>query len=136
MAVLRRFAPDALAGLFAVSGALHLVRPGMFDPLIPPFLPVPGAVITLSGIAELVCAAGLARRDRWAAPVSAALLVAIVPGNLWFAVATPDGPRPGWLTAAAWARLPFQLVLIWMALQARPARLDTARPSIDTPNDR
>ena len=136
MAVLRRFAPDALAGLFAVSGALHLVRPGLYEALVPPFLPVPGAVIALSGIAELVCAAGLVRRDRWAAPVSAALLVAIFPGNLWFAVATPDGSRPDWVAAAAWARLPLQLVLIWMALQARPGTLDSERSSADTPNDR
>jgi uncharacterized membrane protein len=136
MAPLRRFAPDALAGLFAVSGVLHLVRPGLYEALIPPFLPLPGAVVALSGIAELVCAAGLIRRDRWAAPVSAALLVAIFPGNVWFAVATPDGSRPNWVAAAAWARLPLQLVLIWMALQARSVTLDSASSTLETPNDR
>lgn len=136
MAAIRRFAPDALAGIFAVSGALHLVRPGLYEALIPPFVPLPGAVTALSGLAELVCAAGLVRRDRWAAPASAALLLAIFPGNVWFAVATPNGARLDWVTAAAWARLPLQLVLIWLALQARRVRLDTGSPSAETPNDR
>ena len=132
MTLVRRFAPDALAAVFGISGALHLVRPSVFEALIPSFLPAPGAIIGLSGIAELVCAVGLVRRERWAAPASAWLLVAVFPGNLWFAVATPLG-RPDWVTAAAWLRLPLQLGLIWMALQARPHAVDrSAVPRSDS----
>ena len=135
MARLRRFAPDALAALFAASGALHLVRPGAFDALIPPALPFPGAVIALSGLAELACAVGLLRRDRWAAPASAALLVAVFPGNVWFALASATDPSaPPGLVTAAWLRLPLQVPLIWAALEAR--RLDSPGVATDTPNDR
>ncbi len=117
----RRFAPDVLAALFAVSGAYHLVRPGAYEALIPPFLPAPGAIIAISGVAELICAVGLLRRDRWAGPASAALLVAVFPGNVWFAlVTTSAAASAGPLVIASWLRLPLQLPMIWAALQSKP----------------
>ena len=75
-----------------------------------------------------MCALGLLRRERWAGPASAALLVAVFPGNLWFAIAIAmaDGPPPPALLAIAIVRLPIQLPLIWAALQARPRSLDRA----------
>ena len=118
-----------VAAIFAVSGVLHLVRPSAFEALIPPFLPAPGPIIALSGIAELVCAAGLLRRAGWAAPASAALLVAVFPGNIWFAIATSGDPTaPPALVAASWLRLPIQAPLIWAALQARDARPRSSPP--------
>lgn len=133
MARLRRAAPDVLAAIFALSGALHLLRPSTYAALIPPVLPAPGAIIAASGIAELACAVALRRRVGWAAPVAAALLVAVFPGNIWFAV-DPARSRSDLVTALAWLRLPLQAPLIWMALQARP--IDKAGASRDTPNDR
>ena len=117
---LRRFAPDVLAAIFGVSGIGHLLRPGAYDALIPPFLPAPGAIIAISGVAELICAVGLLRRDRWAGPTSAALLVAVFPGNVWFALATTStAASAGPLVVASWLRLPVQLPLIWAALQSK-----------------
>jgi uncharacterized membrane protein len=116
----RRWAPLGLAALFAGSGVLHLIRPDLFRPLMPAVLPAPAAIIAISGLAEIVCAAGLVTRRSWAGLCSAALLVAVFPGNVQFALdqtAAPGGdPR---LVAAAWLRLPLQLPLIWAALQAR-----------------
>ena len=120
MARVRRFAPDALAAILALSGVAHLVRPSGYEALIPPFLPAPGAIIAISGIAELACAAGLLRRAPWAGVASAALLVGVFPGNVWFAVATAVDPAaPAILVIGSVARLPLQMPLIWMALQAR-----------------
>lgn len=116
----RRFAPDVLAALFAVSGAGHLVRPGAYEALLPPFLPAPGAIIAISGVAELMCAFGLLRRDWWAGPTSAALLIAVFPSNIWFALATTSaGASAGPLVVGSWLRLPLQLPLIWAALQSK-----------------
>ena len=116
----RRWAPLGLAALFGVSGVLHLVRPEIFAPLIPRDLPAPGAIIFVSGIAELVCAAGLVTRRSWAGPASAALLVAILPGNIHLALELGRDPvaNPAAITLA-WVRIPFQVPLIWAALQAR-----------------
>ena len=116
----RRWAPIGLAAIFTGSGILHLVRPDLYLPLIPRDLPTPAAIVFVSGLAELVCAAGLVTRRPWAGPASAALLIAILPGNIQFAMdraADPTAdPR---LVAGAWLRLPLQVPLIWAALQAR-----------------
>ena len=105
--------------LFAISGVVHLVRPAAYEALIPPILPGPGAIIAISGVAELICALGLVRRARWAGPASVALLVAVFPGNVWFAIATAADPAASpSLALASWLRLPLQAPLIWAALQA------------------
>ena len=117
---LRRWAPSFVAALFLGSGTLHLVRPESFISLVPSGMPARDAVILVSGVAELICAAGLVARAGWAGPASAMLLVAIFPGNLAFALDTAADPTaPLLLVVAAWARLPVQVPLIWAALQAR-----------------
>jgi uncharacterized membrane protein len=78
----------ALVGLFAVSGVVHLVRPKVYEPLMPSWVPRHREVVLGSGVAELACAAGLAlpatrRTAGWA---SAALLVGIFPGNVKMAL--------------------------------------------------
>lgn len=116
----RRWAPACLAALFVGSGALHLIRPGLFLPLVPAMLPARDAIVLVSGVAELVCAAGLLTQARWAGVASAALLVGVFPGNVAFAITAATDPAisPA-LVAAAWARLPLQAPLIWAALEAR-----------------
>ena len=117
----RRWARLGLAGLLAASGTLHLVRPDLYLPLMPHALPAHDVLILASGVAELVCSAGLARNTRWAAPASVALLLAIFPANVHFALATSSDPgSSSWLLAVAWLRLPLQVPLIWAALQDRP----------------
>ncbi len=105
--------------MFVASGTLHLFRPAVFLPLVPDAMPAREAVVLVSGIAELVCAAGLLTRAPWAGPASALLLCAVFPGNVIFAVnASRDPGSSSALVAAAWARLPLQLPLVWAALQA------------------
>ena len=116
---LRRWAPTGLAALFAVSGTLHLLRPDVFLPLVPPALPQRDAVVALSGVAELICAAGLLRQAAWAGPASALLLVAVFPGNVTMAIdAASDPDASSILVALTVLRLPLQVPLIWAALQA------------------
>ncbi len=118
----RRWPPLALAGLFAGSGVLHLVRPDLYVALIPRPLPAPDTIILASGVAELLCAAGLVTGRRWAGWASALLLVVILPGNITFAIDVARDPASApRLVALAWLRLPLQGPLIWAALQARPA---------------
>lgn len=90
----RRWARLGLAALFTGSGTLHLLRPDFYVPLMPDIMPAQGALILASGAAELVAAAGLTLNARWAAPASVALLLAIFPGNVHFALqATADPTR-------------------------------------------
>ena len=70
-----------------------------------------------SGVAELVCAVGLWRRDRWAGIASALLLLAIWPANLQDAITTQQGADLT-LKILVWFRFPLQIPLIWFALQS------------------
>jgi uncharacterized membrane protein len=48
-----------LATLFAISGSLHLIRPQVFETMVPRQLPARRGLVYASGAAELACAAGL-----------------------------------------------------------------------------
>ena len=102
--------------LFTLSGVLHLVNPGAFLWLMPPWLPEPILLIYLSGIAELLAAAGLLLKQRWAPIFTVLVLLAVWPANWWFAfdvlTSNPD------LALTAWLRLPLQLPLLWFAYKS------------------
>lgn len=109
---------------FLVSGTAHVVRPRLFEPLMPAWVPAHRTVVVGSGVAELACAAGLVHRPtrRLAALVGAALLIAVFPGNVQMALdaSRRGGPRR---RALAYARLPLQAPMIRSMLEtARRAR--------------
>lgn len=113
-----------LAGAFVVSGVLHLVKPEVFARAMPARLPAHRELIVGSGVAELVCAAGLAlpRTRRAAGLASAALLVGVFPANvkMWDDARRSRSTSPA---ARAWrvgtlARLPLQAELVRTALRA------------------
>ncbi len=118
---LRPYLPWIDAAAFSVSGLIHLAHPSTFTPIVPRFLPYRTALVYATGIAELVCAVGLWRRDRWAGIASAVLLVAVWPANLQDAITTQNGSNLA-LKIAIWFRLPLQIPLIWFALQSGKQR--------------
>lgn len=112
------------AGIFIVSGFLHLFYPEPYIRIIPPFLPSPKLLVWISGGAELTGGLGLflAKFRRWAAYGLALLLVAVFPANIYMAVV--HVPFPGVLGESwvQWARLPLQIPLIaWALYYAKPA---------------
>jgi uncharacterized membrane protein len=107
-----------VAAAFSVSGVIHLLHPATFTRIVPNFLPARTALVYASGMAELICAAGLWRRARWAGLAAALLLVAIWPANLQMAINAQDGHVVA-TKVEDWIRLPLQIPLIWFALQAR-----------------
>ena len=127
-----------LAGVFAASGTTHLMRPSVFEPLVPPWVPGARGAVLVSGVVELVCAAGLALpRTRPAAGLlSAGLLVAVWPANLQMALDAWQGDRGTAYRLLTLARLPLQVPMIRTALRARwgpgmPGR--TGSPPVGTP---
>ena len=112
-------AATIMGGIFAVSGVVHLVKPELYEPLIPDWLPGAREVVLGSGVAELVCAAGLAHpRTRSAAGwASAALLVGVFPGNIQMAVDAVGTDNTA-LKIGSIARLPLQAPLVWLAVKA------------------
>ena len=110
---------QGLAGMFAVSGVIHLVKPEVYEPLMPKIVPAHREVILASGVLELVCAAGLLhpRTRRVAGWASAGLLLAVYPANFKMANDLKSSRKTG-LKTAAFARLPLQLPLIRTAVKA------------------
>ncbi|GAB3579186.1 DoxX family protein [Calidifontibacter terrae] len=118
-----------VAGAFATSGIIHLVRPQVFEPLVPSMIGHEREVVLASGVAELACAAGLLvpATRRVAGPASAALLVGVFPGNVQMTVDAvrsarrrPTGARVA-RAAGTVARLPLQWPLVKWAWSARTA---------------
>ena len=118
---------------FGASGVLHLANPEAFLWLMPPWLPEPIFLIYLSGIFELACAIGLLLKQKWAGWLSALVLIAIWPANIWYAFSVIESQDPG-LVAAAWLRLPLQLPLIYYSLKYSEINLMRRKPDKVTKN--
>lgn len=116
--------PPVMRGIVAAyttSGVIHLVRPQVFEGIVPRALPRKRELVYASGMAELACAAGLLdpRSRRSAAAASAALLVAVLPGNVEMArqahariARRGSTPKRQAVRAATFARVPLQWPLI------------------------
>lgn len=126
----RRNTIAVVMGVFVTfAGVAHFVNPEFFDEIVPPWLP-PGERwwTYASGVAELVVGPMLLvprwrRAGGWAAIV---LLVAVYPANLYMAWDWRD--RALSEQVVAWARLPFQFVLVWLAWQV--TRLPSGRRKV------
>jgi uncharacterized membrane protein len=107
-----------LAAFLVAAGVMHFVDPWFFVQIMPPYLPWHWELVYVSGAIEIVLGVLLLvpatqRRAAWGA---IALFVAVFPANLHMAMANvqfdplPASGQPS--QAAAWLRLPLQLVLI------------------------
>ncbi|HUD27352.1 MAG TPA: DoxX family protein [Novosphingobium sp.] len=112
-----------LALAYAAAGVLHLVLPGPFVGIVPPWVPAAGLVVALTGVAELAGAAGLLLPGwptlrRAAAWGLAAYALCVWPANVQHMMI--DMARPGHGLGLAYhvPRLALQPVLIWWPLWA------------------
>lgn len=110
----------ALAVFFCVAGVLHFIFPGQYSAVMPAWLPAHGALVFISGVAEIAGGLGLlAPSLRRAAGVGLLLLcIAVLPANvqMWLNAVAAD--KPLWVLALLLLRLPLQLPLmlwIWCA---------------------
>lgn len=108
-----------LAVFFIMAGLLHFLFPEPYSRIVPPFLPMPGLLVFISGIAEIAGGAGLLvpKLQRAAAYGLVLLLLAVFPANIYMAVAHVQFPGLSGAPWAQWLRLPLQIPLIWWALQ-------------------
>lgn len=109
-----------LALFYAAAGLLHLIAPHPFVSVVPPWVPAAGLVVTLTGIAEMLGAAGLVQDRslalRRAAGWGLALYALCVwPANVQHMLLDLARDRGLPLTYHA-PRLAAQPLLIWLAL--------------------
>jgi len=115
-----------LATILATSGVIHLVRPEVYEGIVPHVLPHKRLLVHASGVLEIACAAGLLHpaTRRVAGWGSAALLVGVFPANVQMSVdqgrrAARRGDTSSRATfAVTLARLPLQWPMVRTALRA------------------
>jgi len=96
---------------FALGGVAHFVATDLEVRIVPPYIPWPRGAVYISGVAELLGAAGLLSRiTRRAAGIGLLLLtIAVTPANVYML------QRPELFSVPHWAlvlRLPLQLALL------------------------
>lgn len=119
-----------LSAIFVGIGITHFTSTDRFVGNMPPYLPVPRELVLVSGVFEILGGLGLwapwQRLRRLTAYGIIALLVSVYVVNIDMAVhGSPlrDGTVVPGGDVVLWLRLPFQFVMMWMALYAtRPAK--------------
>lgn len=109
-----------LALFYGAAGMFHLVKPAPFLAIMPPGVPAPAAVVALTGIAELLGAAGLVQP--WSLPLRraagwglAAYALCVWPANVQHMFNDMARADQGLGLGYHLPRLTFQPVLIWLA---------------------
>ena len=102
-----------IAAFFIAAGSNHFINPSPYLAMMPSYIPWHSSLVWISGVAEICGGIGILLR-----PVKlvagwglVALLVAVFPANLNVAMnGWPGVELPTW---SLWARLPFQIIMIW-----------------------
>ncbi len=118
-----------LSASFITAGTLHFVRPGIYEQIVPDYLPAQHGIVLASGAAEIAGGVGVAfARTRPAAGLwLVALLVLVFPANVNMAVHSER--FQAFAPVLLWARLPLQALLVWWAWRAtRPAAPALSEP--------
>jgi uncharacterized membrane protein len=121
--MMRTAARCLLVSFYGVAGYFHLAAPASFLKIMPAWVPAPAGVVALTGVAELLGAAGLAQpwspKLRQAAGIGLALYALCVwPANFHHMALDLARPDHGWGRAYHIPRLLAQPLIIWAALWA------------------
>jgi uncharacterized membrane protein len=111
-----------LAMGFVGSGTLHFMAPGVFERIMPPYMPLHRELVYLSGAGELFGGLGLlsGRTRRIAGTWLVLLLLAVWPANLQMLLDARAAGKPRWWTTLLWLRLPAQIpLMLWVWCASR-----------------
>ena len=122
-----------LALFYGAAGVLHLLHPAPFLSIMPAWVPAAESVVAITGVAELLGAAGLiqpySERLRRVAGWGLALYALCVwPANWQHFLIDQGKPDGGLGLAYHVPRLAFQPVLVWLAAWAGGAAPWPLRP--------
>jgi uncharacterized membrane protein len=116
----------ALTVVMVIAGLNHFIDPATYEAMMPEALPAHGALVAISGVAEMAGGLGLIlpQTRKLAAYGLILLFIAVFPANINMAINDlPLGSNkvPTW---TLWARLPLQILFIWWAYRVskEPAR--------------
>lgn len=109
----RLFGPRSIGVIFIAPGILHLAKPEIYEPIMPPQLPYPRELILISGVAEIVGGALYVPRGtrNFASWWLFLLLIAVFPSNIYMAMQKDFQQKLG--LPALLLRLPIQFIGMW-----------------------
>jgi uncharacterized membrane protein len=116
------------ATIFAAAGIAHFLVPAPLTRMIPPYLPAHFALVLVSGLFEIaggigLLVPGLRRTAAWGL---SALLVAILPANVYMAIHPAEAGFGAVPSLLLWIRILLMPVFIWGLLWCSSPRRDGA----------
>ncbi|CAN5116441.1 MAG: DoxX family protein [Rubrobacteraceae bacterium] len=113
-----------LGATFVVAGSLHFRFPGVYERIMPSYLPFHRGLVYLSGAAEVLGGLGLLpeRTRRVSGFLLVLLLLAVCLANLQMLLDARAAGKPRWWTVLLWLRLPLQVPLMLWAWRASRQR--------------
>ena len=109
-----------IAAFFMFVGILHFVQDDVFAAIVPPLLPFPKLIVWVTGVMEIVLAIMLVlpKYRQLAGTLFAPYLLAVLPANIYMAMAGIPLGEMAASPAALWGRVVLQfplIALIWWA---------------------
>ncbi len=103
----------AIAAMFTAAGVAHFVKPDVFVPLVPSYLPAPKLLVYVSGVFEVLGGLGvlLSSVRVYAGWGLIAMLAVFLVVHIYM-VRDPDGRFEALPTWMLWVRIPLQFVLM------------------------
>ncbi len=131
--MIRRIVQLGLAILFLIAGVLHFRLDDAFARIVPPMLPFSVGIVWITGVMELGFAAALVAK--WKLPLTglllSAYLLAVLPANIYMAVAGIPLGDTALSPAALWLRVALQFPLIALVLWCTGAPPFRKNPDTD-----
>ncbi len=103
-----------MAVVYIAAGVNHFINPAFYVRIMPPYLPYPGTLVYVSGVAEVVLGVALlfpATRSLAAWGIIL-MLIAFLPVHIYMLQADKFSQMAPWML---WARLLLQALLIYWA---------------------
>lgn len=115
-----------IAAFFILAGVMHFIQDDSFAAIVPPLLPFPKLIVWMTGVIEIILALMivLPKYRALAGTLFAPYLLAVLPANIYMAVANiPLGDMAASPTAL-WIRVAMQFPLIaFIYWASRPPRI-------------
>lgn len=113
----KTFFRGLLGVLMVLAGIVHFVNPEPYLMMMPSYLPWHEGLVFISGVFEVVLgvAVFVPKYRELAGWGLVALLIAVLPANIWMATEGIQPPGMEMSTPVAWVRVAFQAVFIYWA---------------------